>query len=164
MKRWLFLLVGLGASHLGGWADAPPLVRVVKLPVVRQLLARPGDTTYVVNFWATWCKPCVAELPGFEQVAAAHHGQPVRVVLVSLDFPSLLTTKVQPYVARQRFASPVWLLAEADANAYINAVDPTWSGALPFTVVFNNARHRRQTFERPLAPAELEAAVQTVRQ
>ena len=159
----LLIILFLSLLGFGNCRAAPPPVRVVKLPALRQLLARPGDTTYVVNFWATWCKPCLEELPGFEKVAAAHAGRPVQLVLVSLDFPSQLVPKVQPLVQRLGLASPVWLLAESDANAYINAVDPQWSGALPFTLIFNNARRQRQAFERPLTAAELEAALPTGR-
>jgi thiol-disulfide isomerase/thioredoxin len=109
----------------------------------------------VVNFWATWCKPCLEELPAFEQLSARHAHDKVKVVLVSLDFASKLETKVQPLVRQQRLASTVWLLNETDSNVFIDQVDPSWSGALPFTVVFNNARHRRKSFEQPLTLPEL---------
>lgn len=135
-------------------------VRVVKLPALQQQLQRPSDTVYVVNFWATWCKPCIEELPHFEQLRARYARQKVQVLLVSLDFPSKLDAKVRPFVQRQALKSPVWLLNESDQNAYIDAIDPQWSGALPFTLILNNARQRRQRFEQPLTLAELEKAVQ----
>lgn len=164
MNTRLLLLMLLLALAGARPAPAGPPVRIVKLPALQQLLARPDDTTYVVNFWATWCKPCLEELPAFEQFGAAHAQGPVRVVLISLDFASLLEKKVQPFVARQQFKSAVWLLNEPDANSYINLVDPSWSGALPFTLIFNNARHQRKAFERPLTRAELEAEVKTLGQ
>ncbi|WP_400191904.1 TlpA disulfide reductase family protein [Hymenobacter sp. B81] len=131
-------------------------VRVVKLPAVEQLLRGRSDTTYVLNFWATWCGPCVQELPHFERVRAAHAGQKVRVVLISLDFASQLDKKVRPFVQRHQLASAVWLLNETDPNAYIDRIDPGWSGALPFTLLINPARGQRKAFERPLTQAELE--------
>jgi thiol-disulfide isomerase/thioredoxin len=140
-------------------AQAQPPVRVVKLPALQQLLQRPADTTYVINFWATWCKPCIEELPQFEQLRARQAGKPVQVLLVSLDFASKLDTKVRPFVQRQGLKAPVWLLSEPDQNAYIDAIDRQWSGALPFTLVYNNRRQHRQRFERPLTLAELEKAV-----
>ncbi|RAK65891.1 TlpA disulfide reductase family protein [Hymenobacter edaphi] len=137
-------------------------VRVVKLPALQQLLQRPTDTTYVVNFWATWCKPCIEELPHFEQLRAKYARQKVQVLLVSLDFPSKLDAKVRPFVQKQGLKSRVWLLNETDQNAYIDAIDRQWSGALPFTLVLNNARQRRQRFEQPLTLAALEKAVLAV--
>ncbi|GAB2959256.1 hypothetical protein GCM10027048_28240 [Hymenobacter coalescens] len=159
-NRSCLLLLGLLTIALP--AARAQQVRVVKLPALQQLLARPSDTTYVVNFWATWCKPCIEELPHFEQLRARQAGKPVQVVLVSLDFASKLDAKVRPFVQRQRLKSAVWLLNEPDQNAYIEAIDRQWSGALPFTLVFNNRRQHRQRFEQPLTLAELEAAVKAV--
>ncbi|QHJ07292.1 TlpA disulfide reductase family protein [Hymenobacter busanensis] len=154
-----FLVASLLLSALPAAAQQ---VRVVKLPALQQLLARPTDTTYVVNFWATWCGPCVAELPHFEQLRRRHATAKVQVLLVSLDFASQLDKKVRPFVQRHRLVAPVWLLNEPDQNAFIDKVDAGWSGALPFTLVFNNARHRRQSFEKPLTLPELETALQAV--
>jgi thiol-disulfide isomerase/thioredoxin len=154
--RFSFLVLLLGLLSLS--AAAQP-VRVVKLPALQQLLARAGDTTYVVNFWATWCKPCLEELPYFEQLGARHARDKVKVVLISLDFPSKLDTKVRPFVQQHKLASTVWLLNETDPNVFIDQIDPGWSGALPFTLLFNNARQQRTAFEKPLTLAELEAAL-----
>jgi thiol-disulfide isomerase/thioredoxin len=44
------------------------------------------DTIYVVNFWATWCKPCVEELPIFDSLNLEVKGQAIKVLLVNLDF------------------------------------------------------------------------------
>ncbi|OON68925.1 hypothetical protein B0919_11120 [Hymenobacter sp. CRA2] len=161
--RFLAFLPLFGLLLLAGPAARAQQVRVVKLPALQELLRRSGDTTYVVNFWATWCKPCIEELPNFEQLRTRYARQNVRVVLVSLDFPSKLDAKVRPFVQRQGLKSAVWLLSETDQNAYIEAIDPKWTGALPFTVVYNNARQRRRSFEQALSAAELEAAVQAVR-
>lgn len=160
--RFLGCLIGL---LLAGGRLAPARaqsVRAVKLPALQELLARPTDTTYVVNFWATWCKPCIEELPTFERVRAAHAGRPVQFVLVSLDFRSKLDPKVRPFVQQHKLGAILWLLDETDANQFIDQVEPVWSGAIPFTLVYNNARHHRQHFERPLTEAELTTAVKQV--
>ena len=56
-----------------------------------------NDTTYVINFWSTWCAPCVKELPYFEQVNQKYTNRKVKVILVSLDFPKQLETKLKPF-------------------------------------------------------------------
>lgn len=158
-----FLLLLFLAAFTGGLPAArAQQVRVVKAPELQALLARNTDTTYVVNFWATWCKPCLEELPAFEQFRTRHAHEKVQVILISLDFASKLDTKVRPFVKQQRLASPVWLLSESDPNVFIDQVDPGWSGALPFTLIFNNARQRRQSFERPLTGTELESALSSL--
>ena len=119
--------------------------RVVKWNDMEELLARRTDTTYIVNFWATWCKPCVAEVPSFKKIAQNYATQKVRVVLVSLDFAKDFKTRVVPFAEKADIENLVVLLNEPDANAWINKIDPRWSGAVPATLVFNN-RSRKRTF------------------
>ncbi|WP_457063564.1 TlpA disulfide reductase family protein [Hymenobacter sp. UYAg731] len=134
-------------------------VAVLKFPELQKRLARPTDTTYVVNFWATWCGPCVKELPNFEQLRVANAGQKVKVLLVSLDYASQLDKKVKPFVKQRGLKSEVLLLNEPDPNEWIDKVDAKWSGALPFTLIFNNNTKQRVAFERELSAAELTAAL-----
>lgn len=93
------------------------------------------DTTYVVNFWATWCGPCVKELPYFEELNAMYSDQSFRQILVSLDDPKKLSTKVIPFIENNNIESEVVLLADGKANNWIDRVDPRWSGAIPITLI-----------------------------
>ena len=94
-----------------------------------------GDKTLVINFWATWCMPCVKELPYFEEATAEYNGSDVEVILVSLDFPDDLEKKVIPFVEKKALQSRVVLLNDPDANSWIDKVSPEWSGAIPATLV-----------------------------
>lgn len=96
-----------------------------------------SDTTYVINFWATWCKPCVEELPYFEKLHTAMQGQKVKVILVSLDFPRQLDAKLVPYVEKNKLQSQIIALTDGDFNSWIDKVSPQWSGAIPVTVIYN---------------------------
>ena len=100
------------------------------------LLNKNNDTTYVVNFWATWCKPCIKELPAFEKLNADYATQKVKVLLVSLDFPEKLESQVIPFIEKQNIKSEVVLLDDADANSWIPKVSPEWSGAIPATLIY----------------------------
>ena len=135
-------------------------VVVIRFPELQKRLARPTDTTYVVNFWATWCGPCVKELPNFEQLRAANAGKKVKVLLVSLDYASQLEKKVKPFVKQRGLKSEVLLLNEPDPNDWIDKVDAKWSGALPFTLIFNNKTKQRATFEHELTKTALATALQ----
>ncbi|RZK22839.1 MAG: TlpA family protein disulfide reductase [Hymenobacter sp.] len=132
-------------------------VAVLKFADLQKRLARPSDTTYVVNFWATWCGPCVQELPDFERVRAAQTGKKVKFVLVSLDYASQLDKKVKPFVQKRGLKSEVLLLDETDPNTWLQKVDKQWSGAIPFTLIYNNQAKKRATFEQPLTATELTA-------
>ena len=96
------------------------------------------DTTYIINFWATWCKPCVEELPYFEELTKKYQGEKVKVILVSLDFKKQLETKLVPFLKEHQIQSEVMVLLDPDANAWVDQVDPSWSGAIPITLVYKN--------------------------
>ncbi|GAA3972903.1 hypothetical protein GCM10022407_18450 [Hymenobacter antarcticus] len=134
-------------------------VTVVKFPELQKRLTRPTDTTYVVNFWATWCAPCVKELPNFEHVRAANAGKKVKVLLVSLDYASQVDKKIKPFVRKRGLKSEVLVLNEPDPNDWLAKVDAKWSGALPFTLIINNRTKQRAAFEKELSQAELTAAL-----
>lgn len=96
------------------------------------------DTTYIINFWATWCKPCVEELPYFEQLTQQYKDQKLKVILVSLDFEKQLTTKLIPYLKKHKIQSEVLVLLDPNDNVWLEKVDPSWSGAIPVTLVYKN--------------------------
>ncbi|MFD2717532.1 TlpA disulfide reductase family protein [Hymenobacter monticola] len=152
--------IALAASILLSAPTFAQNVAVVKFPELQKRLARPSDTTYVVNFWATWCAPCVKELPGFEQLRAANAGKKVKVLLISMDYASQLDKKVKPFVKQRGLKSEVLLLNESDPNSWMDKLDAKWSGALPFTLIVNNKTKQRATFEQELSQAELTAALQ----
>lgn len=101
-----------------------------------------NDTTYVVNFWATWCKPCVAELPWFEQLIPAYKEKPVKVLLVSMDFPKQIKTKLIPFVEQRKLQNSVVALADMDYNEWIDKVSKDWDGAIPFTLIYNSNKQQ----------------------
>lgn len=93
-----------------------------------------SDTTYVVNFWATWCKPCVAELPEFEKLHTRNHHK-VKVILVSMDFKEELDKKLKTFLDKNKYTCEVVLLDEVNGNDFINQISEQWSGAIPATLI-----------------------------
>jgi len=94
-----------------------------------------NDTTYVYNFWATWCGPCVKELPYFEAVAKRYQNEKFKMILVSLDMKKQIESKLIPFLNKHRIVSEVVLLVDGKAHKWIDKVDPSWSGAIPITLV-----------------------------
>ncbi|MDC8004429.1 TlpA disulfide reductase family protein [Aureisphaera galaxeae] len=116
-----------------------------------------SDSTYVINFWATWCKPCVKELPAFEQLRENHAANKVKVVLVSLDFPEHVEKAVIPFIEKKGLESEVVLLDDPDANTWIPKVNPKWSGAIPATIILN--KEKSKFYEQSFTYEELEKEV-----
>jgi thiol-disulfide isomerase/thioredoxin len=113
--------------------------------------------TYVVNFWATWCKPCIKEMPYFEELAQNYKDKDVEVLFVSLDFPRLLEKQVIPFVKENNIQSKVVLLDDTGANEWIDKVSAEWSGAIPATVIYNSKK--RNFYERTFDYSTLEKAL-----
>ena len=118
------------------------------------------QTTYVINFWATWCKPCIKELPAFEELNARYQDKGVKVVLVSLDFPDILQSQVVPFVQKQGLNAEVVLLDDPDANSWIPKVSQQWSGAIPATLMIKGESER--FYERSFTYEELEEELQSI--
>ena len=95
------------------------------------------DKTYVINFWATWCAPCVKELPYFEKVNKEFKDKNVEVILLSLDFPSQIETKLIPYLKRNKIKSKVILLDDSKMNTWVPRVSEQWDGGIPATLIVN---------------------------
>ena len=131
-----------------------PAVPVWKFTDMEKELAA-TDSILVVNFWATWCKPCVTELPWIEEAADAVREFPVKFLLVSLDFRRELESRVVPFVRERDIRLPVVLLDEPDYNSWIDRVDSSWSGAIPATLVLDRRDGRRRFFEKEFRQGEL---------
>jgi thiol-disulfide isomerase/thioredoxin len=136
-------------------------ITVYNFPALDEaLLQKKTDTTYVVNFWATWCKPCVKEMPYFEKIASEYSKDKVKVIFVSLDFPDRLGTQVVPFIEKNDIQSEVVLLDDDNANDWIPKVSIEWQGAIPATLIYN--QNERAFFERSFTYEELENEVKSL--
>lgn len=134
-------------------------VSLLTLPQLEKRVSNP-DTVYIVNFWATWCGPCVKELPNFEQLQKTYKAKPVKVLLISMDFKSKLN-EVKAFAVSRKLSSEVFLADKPSEQDYINAIDKNWSGALPGTLVVNTKKHVRSFYEKEFTYAELNKLYQT---
>jgi thiol-disulfide isomerase/thioredoxin len=89
----------------------------------------------VINFWATWCKPCVEEMPYFKELHETIKAENGEVILVSLDFSNQIESKLIPYIEKESLVPDVVVLDDPKANIWIDKVSPEWSGAIPATLI-----------------------------
>ena len=111
------------------------------------------DKTYVLNFWATWCAPCVKELPYFEEVNKEFKDKNTEVILVSLDFPSQIESKLKPYLKKNKIKSKVILLDDSKMNTWVPKVSEQWDGGIPATLIVNASNY--SFYPKPFKKEEL---------
>ncbi|MBL4650406.1 MAG: TlpA family protein disulfide reductase [Aureispira sp.] len=133
-------------------------VNLYSYDVFKRYLEAKNDTIYVVNFWATWCKPCVEELPSFEALYQNYKDKKVRLILVSLDFEKEIESKLIPFMDKHKLKGEVLVLKQKGMNNWIDKIDPSWSGALPATIIYN--KDKRAFFEQSFDYKELEERLQ----
>jgi thiol-disulfide isomerase/thioredoxin len=131
MIRNILLLVFFTgcSSFLHGQATR----RIIHKDQLIKFLDPPGDTLYVLNFWATFCVPCVEELPAFRDCEKTFQDKKIRFIYISIDFKSRYQSAFLPFVEKHLVNSEVYLLDEPDYNSWINLVEPGWSGEIPMT-------------------------------
>ena len=100
-----------------------------------KIILKSDDKIYVINFWATWCAPCVKELPYFEKLHQENKN--VTVILVSLDSKKDIEKKLIPFIKRKKISAQVISLNDKDYNTWLPMIDGNWSGSIPATFIFS---------------------------
>lgn len=120
----LFCSLALGAQQIKHVYKTKDLLNRISSP----------DTVYVVNFWATWCKPCIQELPCFDSLNQTNNLKNLKILLVCLNFKDEINNKVNPFLSKNKVSSEVVLLDEINGNDYIDLISKSWTGAIPATL------------------------------
>ncbi len=123
-------------------------------------IQKDDDTLYIYNFWATWCMPCVKEMPYFEQVHDEYANQKVKLIFVSLDFIDLLSKKLVPFINDRSISEDVWLLNERNPNSWIDKVSEKWTGSIPATLFMHSPSKYEAFYERSFEYETLKEVVE----
>jgi len=150
----LLLVASLGASA----QDDRDLIKLNRL---QQIMQAEKDRIQIINFWATWCSPCLKELPLFEKIDMERKDVKVRLVSMDMDLDPD-TTKVRKFVIRKKIHSEVLILDESNPNQWIDKIDKNWNGSLPATLVLNNKNGKRRFVDRELHEGDLEKLIAEV--
>lgn len=122
-----------------------------------QRYLKSSEAPVVVNFWATFCKPCMEEIPYFQRIAAKYEKQKVKLLFVSLDIRSFYPEQLQSFIKKNNISAEVIWLDETDADYFCPVIDPDWSGVIPATLFLNNSKGHRRFYQQQLKPEFFEA-------
>ncbi len=117
-------------------------IQVIKFNELKQRVFNQSDTTYVVNFFASWCAPCLKEIPAFLQLIDSSQNSKTKVLLVSVDFKTDAEKNLEPIINKYQLP-PIYLLDEPNGNIWINEIDNNWSGAIPATLIVKKNKKRK---------------------
>jgi thiol-disulfide isomerase/thioredoxin len=146
-NRFWFLLALMVLTHI----TYSQKITSYKINDLLNRVINSSDTVYVVNFWATWCKPCVAELPDFNRLDSVYKLKKVKVLLVSLDFKEDISSKLIPFIKKHNYHAEIIVLDESNGNNFINKISEKWSGAIPATLITQRNKNVEEFYEKKLS-------------
>jgi thiol-disulfide isomerase/thioredoxin len=136
-------------------------IKKVKITDLEKTIAE-SKTPLIVNFWATFCKPCVEEIPYFQEEVKKHAKDSVQLLLVSLDLEEYYPAKIKTFATKHKFLVPIVWLDESNADYFCPKIDPKWSGAIPATLFINNKTGYRKFFEEQLSEEKLRKEIMAI--
>ena len=136
-------------------------VKTIKYEELLEMVNQNNDQLIVVNFWATWCGPCVSEMPHFTEVNEKYKDNPnFKLLLVSMDRVKQLES-VKKFITANNINAEVVLLDDNKRmNEWIPKIDKSWSGNIPVTAFFQNGE-KVHFVGQEMSKNELEHHVET---
>lgn len=123
------------------------------------ILHRQTDSIYLINFWATWCVPCIKEIPALNELTEKYSGTKLKVIMVSMDMPNQIESRLIPFIEKKNIKAEVILLDDPDFNTWIDKVSPDWSGGIPATLIYS--KNSRTFYEKSFEFVELDSIIKT---
>jgi len=136
-------------------------VKKVKITDLEKMIAE-SKTPLVINFWATFCKPCMEEIPHFQKLGKKYEKDGVKILLVSLDMKDAYPDQVTTFIKKRKILTPTAWLDETNADYFCPRIDISWSGAIPATLFIDNRKSYRKFTEEPLSEEQLEKEIRTI--
>ncbi len=162
MRVALLLGILLNLAQAQEQTSTAPVLYSIDEKGLTEVKAKSKGNVLVLNFWATWCKPCVEEFPDLLKLQRTYAAKGLRVAFVSIDDDAKARQKVAAFLKKVKISFPSYLKKSSDDERFINSVDSSWSGAIPATFIYdrNGKLVERKTEESTFE--ELEKSVKSL--
>lgn len=154
-------LIVIGCLLLGCVNAFSQTVRKVKITELEQYIQQ-TDHPLVVSFWATWCQPCVEEIPWLQATIKKYEKEKIEFMLVSLDFTKDYPAKITDFIKQRKFDATFFWLDESDADYFCPKIDARWSGGIPATLLINPKTGYRKFLERQIMERQAEGEIKAL--
>lgn len=157
MQRFIILIISFCFT---GFVEGQEIKKIKAIDLEKTIAET--NTPLIINFWATWCVPCIEEIPYFLDEVKNHKKDSLQILLVSLDFKEAYPSDISAFAKKRKFNAPIAWLDETNADYFCPKVDPKWSGAIPSTLFINNKIGYRKFVEEQISHAELKKEIMAI--
>lgn len=157
--RILHFMMVMGLGLLSGMptTNSNPPIQKIKITDLQSYIAT-CDHPLIVNFWATFCVPCVKEIPYFQGTVERYKDKGVELVLVSLDLPASYPAGIDDFVQKHGYTAKILWLNGTKAD-FCPKMDPRWSGGIPASLFISKETHYRRFFDRQLTEPQVDMEI-----
>ena len=139
---------------------AVPLAEVADVSRIEKALKGVQGKVVLVNFWAAWNEPSIAQYPAFVFLYDRYHAKGLEVISVATDPVAEREAHVIPFIQENRTRFPTFLKADGDPAAFLHAIDTSWTGNLPRTYLLGRDGHVRQVLTTRINAVQFETQIQ----
>lgn len=134
MKKILILLFFISSI-----VYSQDIVHINSVSDIEKIKEENKGNVLLINFWATWCKPCTEEFPGLVKLYNNYKDNNFKLIFISLDFKEEVETKLKPFLSNNKVGFVTYYLSTKNSDDIMNYFDKKWDGGIPATFIFNKS-------------------------
>ncbi len=139
--------------------ERKPVIHDIKLNQIETLLSEKKQGLIIINLWATWCPPCVAELPHFGNIYKQYSGKDLHLYLINIEGKQSKEKVLEPFLKKNPLPCPVYLLEGGNPEEFEKVLKTEISGALPVTIIYSSEGKLIKKFEGSITETDIQSVL-----